>query len=70
MSQATAKTPGLTRSIHDRVLAGVLGGIVHRFGWNPTLVRILYVVGSTLSAAFPGILVYLALWLLIPEGND
>ncbi|TWG86167.1 phage shock protein C (PspC) family protein [Luteimonas sp. J16] len=70
MSQATAKTPGLTRSIHDRVLAGVLGGIAHRFGWNPTLVRILYVVGSTLSAAFPGILVYLALWLLIPEGND
>ena len=41
MSQATAKTPGLTRSIHDRVLAGVLGGIAHRFGWNPTLVRIL-----------------------------
>ncbi|WP_186759669.1 PspC domain-containing protein [Luteimonas wenzhouensis] len=70
MSQATAKTPGLTRSIHDRVLAGVLGGIAHRFGWNPTLVRILYVVGSTLSAAFPGILVYLVLWLLIPEGND
>ncbi len=70
MSQTTAKTPGLTRSIHDRVLAGVLGGIAHRFGWNPTLVRILYVVGSTLSAAFPGILVYLVLWLLIPEGND
>lgn len=70
MSQATAKTPRLTRSIHDRVLAGVLGGIAHRFGWNPTLVRILYVVGSTLSAAFPGILVYLVLWLLIPEGND
>lgn len=70
MSQATARTPGLTRSIHDRVLAGVLGGIAHRFGWNPTLVRILYVVGSTLSAAFPGILVYLVLWLLIPEGND
>jgi len=70
MSQAPAKTTGLTRSIHDRVLAGVVGGIAHRYGWNPTLLRILYVLGSVLSAAFPGILVYLVLWLLIPEGND
>lgn len=70
MSQATAKPSGLTRSIHDRVLAGVVGGIAHRFGWNPTLLRVLYVLGSVLSAAFPGILVYLVLWLLIPEGND
>ena len=62
--------PTLSRSINDRVLAGVVGGIAHRFGWNPTLLRALYVVGSVLSAAFPGILVYLVLWLLIPEGND
>ncbi|MDH7452573.1 PspC domain-containing protein [Luteimonas composti] len=70
MSQTAARSPGLTRSIHDRVLAGVIGGIAHRYGWSPTLLRVLYVVGSTLSAAFPGILVYLVLWLLIPEGND
>ena len=66
----TAKPAGLTRSIHDRVLAGVVGGIAHRYGWNPTLLRVLYVLGSVLSAAFPGIMVYLVLWLLIPEGND
>lgn len=70
MSQTAARSPGLTRSIHDRVLAGVIGGIALRYGWSPTLLRVLYVVGSTLSAAFPGILVYLVLWLLIPEGND
>ena len=70
MSQTTARSPGLTRSINDRVLAGVVGGIAHRFGWSPTLLRVLYVLGSILSAAFPGILVYLVLWLLIPEGND
>ena len=61
--------PTLSRSINDRVLAGVVGGIAHRFGWNPTLLRVLYVVGSVLSAAFPGILVYLVLWLLMPEGD-
>ena len=59
----------LSRSRHDRMVAGVLGGIARRFGWNSTLLRVLYVLGSIASAAFPGILVYLILWLLIPEGD-
>ena len=63
------KSPGLTRSIHDRVLGGVVAGIAHRFGWSPTWTRVGYVLVSVLSAAFPGILVYLVLWLLIPEGD-
>lgn len=57
----------LSRSRDDRMLAGVIGGIAARFGWNSTLLRLIYVVVSILSAAFPGILVYLILWLLIPE---
>jgi phage shock protein PspC (stress-responsive transcriptional regulator) len=57
----------LSRSRDDRILAGVMGGIARRFGWNPTLVRVLYVLLSIVSAAFPGIIVYLILWLLIPE---
>ena len=57
----------LSRSRNDRMLAGVMGGIARRFGWNSTLVRVLFVVLSILSAAFPGIIVYLILWLLIPE---
>ena len=56
-----------TRSTNDRVLAGVVGGIAHRFGWNSTLLRAVYVIVSVASAAFPGILVYLVLWLLMPE---
>ena len=63
-------SPTLTRTINDRVLAGVVGGIARRFGWDPTWTRVGYVVVSVLSAAFPGILVYLVLWLLMPEGND
>lgn len=62
--------PTLARSINDRVLAGVIGGIAHRFGWNSTLLRVIYVILSLVSIAFPGILVYLILWLLMPEGND
>ena len=56
-----------TRSRTDRWLAGVLGGIARRFGWNSTLVRIVFVVVSIASVAFPGIIVYLILWLLMPE---
>lgn len=59
-----------TRSINDRVLAGVMGGVAHRFGWNSTLLRAIYVIISVASAVFPGILVYLILWLLMPEGSD
>lgn len=62
-------TTGLTRSRSDRIFAGVLGGIARRYGWNATLLRLLYVIISIVSIGFPGILVYLVLWLLIPEGD-
>ncbi|GAA4864561.1 PspC domain-containing protein [Luteimonas vadosa] len=58
-----------TRSVDDRVLAGVMGGIARRFGWSSTLLRVIYVIGSIVSVAFPGILVYLVLWLVMPEGE-
>ncbi len=48
----------------------VVGGIARRFGWSSTLLRILFVIVSIASAAFPGILVYLILWLLIPNQAD
>jgi phage shock protein PspC (stress-responsive transcriptional regulator) len=51
------------------MIAGVLGGVAHRYGWNSTLLRVVYVLVSVLSAAFPGILVYLIAWLLMPESD-
>jgi phage shock protein PspC (stress-responsive transcriptional regulator) len=61
---------GLLRSRDDRIIAGVCGGIAEWLGWSPTAVRILYVLVSTLSAGFPGILVYVLLWLFMPERED
>ena len=55
------------RSMNDRMIAGVVGGIARRFGWSSTLLRIVFVIVSIASAAFPGILVYLILWVLMPE---
>jgi phage shock protein PspC (stress-responsive transcriptional regulator) len=52
------------------MIGGVCGGIAAWAGWDPTLVRLAYVLLSLISAAFPGILVYLILWLITPEGDD
>jgi phage shock protein PspC (stress-responsive transcriptional regulator) len=64
------KKPGLQRSRDQRILAGVCGGIAEWLGWSATTVRILFFLVSVLSAAFPGILVYLILWILMPERED
>ncbi|MDA3933715.1 MAG: PspC domain-containing protein [Gammaproteobacteria bacterium] len=48
------------------VIGGVCAGIARRFNWSRNGTRIVYVVLSIASAAFPGILVYLLLWLLLP----
>lgn len=57
----------LHRSRTHRILGGVCGGIADWLGWSPTWVRILYVVVSVASAAFPGIIAYLVLWVVIPK---
>ena len=57
----------LRRSRQNRMLGGVIGGVAEYFDRDPTLLRVLYVLISILSAAFPGIFVYLILWVLIPE---
>lgn len=56
----------LHRSRRHKMLGGVCGGIADWLGWNPTAVRILYVLVSILSVGFPGILVYVILWLVMP----
>lgn len=49
------------------MIAGVCGGIADWLGWSPTATRIVFVGVSVLSAAFPGIIVYLVLWLVMPD---
>jgi len=58
------------RRSHDAYLAGVIGGIAEYFDLDPSLCRAVYVILSILSAAFPGILVYIILWLVIPQREE
>ncbi len=68
----TMVDPGkrLQRSRKQRMLAGVCGGIAEWLGWDATLVRVLYVAVSCLSVAFPGIIAYIILILVMPTATD
>ena len=57
----------LTRS-NNRMIGGVCAGIADYFGWDITLVRIIYVL-ATFFTAFSGGLAYLILWLVMPEAG-
>ena len=56
----------LKRSRRNKMLGGELGGIAERYEMDATVLRIVYVLVSLFSAAFPGIIVYLILWVIIP----
>ncbi len=60
----------LYRSRRDSMIGGVCGGIAEALGWSATRVRVLYVLISILSAAFPGALVYVILWIAIPRAPE
>lgn len=51
----------------NRILAGVCGGIAEYFDVDPTLIRVIYLVLSLFSAAFPGVLLYIILMIMIPN---
>jgi phage shock protein C len=55
------------RSRKHNMIAGVCGGLADWLGWSPTMVRLLYVILSVASAGFPGLLVYLILWIAMPK---
>ena len=58
----------LTRS-RSKVIAGVCGGLAEWLGWDIAMVRILYLIVSILSAGFPGTLVYIILWIIMPDDS-
>ncbi|HEX8172044.1 MAG TPA: PspC domain-containing protein [Thermoanaerobaculia bacterium] len=57
----------LYRSNRSKLIAGVCGGLAEWLGWDPTVVRVLYVIISIVSVAFPGTIAYFILWLLMPK---
>jgi phage shock protein C len=56
----------LTRSVTDRKIAGVCGGIAQYFGIDPTLVRIGFVLAALVGF---GVLAYVVLWIVLPRSE-
>jgi phage shock protein C len=56
----------LMRVRQGALIAGVCGGVAKWLGWDPTIVRVVYVMLTLLSAAFPGVILYILLWILMP----
>src|SRR5689334_19868485 len=60
---------GLRRRPDDEVVAGVISGIAERLGWDPWLLRVLFLVGVVVTGGLL-LAVYALCWLLIPvEGS-
>ncbi len=60
----------LTRSTTDRWLAGVCGGIGEYFEVDPNLIRVIWVILSVLTTFFPGVIIYILLWIILPESGE
>ena len=56
----------IVRPRFPRAIAGVCSGFAQYFGWDLTVVRVLFVVFTILTSGL-GVLVYAALWILMPD---
>lgn len=52
----------------DRKIAGVCGGIAEYFGWDPTVVRLGWIIFSLAGGS--GILAYIVAMIVMPENPD
>jgi phage shock protein C len=59
----------LTRS-NEKWLAGVCGGIANYFGWDPAIVRLVWLLLTLCTVGFPGITAYIILWICMPQATD
>ena len=58
----------LVRPRRGRIIAGVCAGLAQRFSLSPTLVRLIFVLSVLLPG--PQVVIYVALWILIPAERD
>ena len=55
----------LYRSLDDRKIAGICGGLGEYFNIDPTIIRLLWV--SMVLAAGTGVLAYILAWFIVPN---
>jgi phage shock protein C len=58
----------LYRSVSQKMLAGVCGGLAEYFDIDVSIVRLLMVGGALLTAVLPLFFFYIIAWIVIPQG--
>lgn len=53
----------------NKMLSGVCAGLAEYLGWDPTLMRVLYAALSIFTAAFPGLVLYIILAIIMPDAE-
>ena len=59
----------LVRSVDDKMFAGVAGGLAEYFEIDPVIIRLLFVIIALFGGGFVGILIYIMLWIIMPEAT-
>jgi len=60
----------LTRSRKDRMIAGICGGIADYMVVDPTVVRLIFALATFFTVLFPGVLIYLIMWIVVPKDRE
>ena len=63
-------TPRLYRSRRHRMVAGVCGGLAERYDWDPSVVRLVFILASFLPIPTHMVLLYIIMWIVIPEAPE
>jgi phage shock protein C len=63
-------TPRLYRSRRHRMIAGVCGGLAERYDWDPSVVRLVFVLASFLPIPTHIALLYIIMWIVVPQAPE
>jgi phage shock protein PspC (stress-responsive transcriptional regulator) len=63
-------TPRLYRSRRHRMIAGVCGGLAERYDWDPSTVRLVFVLASFLPIPTHIMLLYIIMWIVVPPAPE
>jgi phage shock protein C len=58
------------RSETDKYLAGICGGLAEMYTWDPTVIRLILIFLTLVTAALPVIVTYIIGWIVIPKKSD
>jgi phage shock protein PspC (stress-responsive transcriptional regulator) len=54
----------------NQFVAGVCAGFADYLGWDVTLVRLIYALLTICTVGFPGVIMYIILWMIMPLEGD